>query len=320
MTIKVSVIIPVYNVEKYVKKSVLSIVNQSLKEIEIITINDGSTDSSLDILNELAIQDKRIKVISQPNQGLSITRNIGISLAKGEYIYFFDSDDIIEHNTLELCYKKCVDFNLDFIFFDAVVFSDENIPLNFNYTRTYKYEDKVYIGHEILDKQMKDNVFFSSACLVFTKKGYLSSINHTFFPKILHEDELFTFLLYLKAKRVGLYNVPFFHRRLRTGSIMTSTYNSRSMEGLITVCEELCLEMKSYPQLTQIQRSLIKQRIHTLLDCILINIVRIPYKETKIFRQRIFYNLSQFISISYRIQLYIPILIKIKNKFISLIK
>ncbi len=101
MVPKVSVIIPVYNVEKYVQQSIYSILNQSLKEIEIIIINDGSTDKSLDIVNNIASNDKRVHIISTPNNGLSIARNIGFYNAHGEYVYFFDSYEILEDNTLE---------------------------------------------------------------------------------------------------------------------------------------------------------------------------------------------------------------------------
>lgn len=98
--IKVSVIIPVYNVENYVRESVLSIINQTLKEIEIIIVNDGSTDSSLNIIEDLAKLDNRIQVISITNQGQSIARNLGIYKAQGEFIYFFDSDDLLEKKNI----------------------------------------------------------------------------------------------------------------------------------------------------------------------------------------------------------------------------
>ena len=114
---KVSVVIPVYNVELYVGDAVRSIMNQSLKEIEIIIVNDGSSDQSLDIVTELAREDSRIQIISNANQGLSVARNLGIYRATGKYILFFDSDDFLEEDALELCYNKCQAENLDFVFF-----------------------------------------------------------------------------------------------------------------------------------------------------------------------------------------------------------
>ena len=118
----VSVIIPVYNVEEYLKEALESVVNQSLKDIEIIIINDGSTDKSLRIIKGYATKDKRIKIINQKNQGQSIARNSGIENAKGKYIYFMDSDDYIALETLEVCYKKCEEYELEMIYFVAFHF------------------------------------------------------------------------------------------------------------------------------------------------------------------------------------------------------
>ena len=94
--IKVSIIVPVYNVEKYLKRCLDSITNQTLKELEIICINDGSTDNSLKILKQYAHKDKRISIINKQNEGLSVARNTGMEAASGEYIGFVDSDDWID--------------------------------------------------------------------------------------------------------------------------------------------------------------------------------------------------------------------------------
>ena len=111
--IKVSVVIPVYNTEKYVREAVESIMNQTVRELEIIIINDGSTDNSLQVVEELAAADSRIQVYSQTNQGLSMARNAGITHAHGRYIYFMDSDDLLEKDAMELCYNKCEEKELD---------------------------------------------------------------------------------------------------------------------------------------------------------------------------------------------------------------
>lgn len=91
--IKISIIIPVYNVEKYIEECLISVLNQTMKEIEIICINDGSTDNSLKILNNYKNKNENIRIVNQENSGLSNARNVGLSLAKGEYIFFLDSDD-----------------------------------------------------------------------------------------------------------------------------------------------------------------------------------------------------------------------------------
>ena len=112
---KVSVIIPVYNTCNYVQEALESICQQTLEELEIIVIDDGSTDCSRAIVEEIAIKDTRIQVYKQSNQGLSITRNQGLKFSTGEYIYFMDSDDFLEPDALELCYRKCTKEDLDFV-------------------------------------------------------------------------------------------------------------------------------------------------------------------------------------------------------------
>ena len=103
---KVSVIIPVYNVEEYLRECLDSVVNQTLKEIEIICVDDGSTDSSLDILKEYAEKDNRITVMKQANLHAGVARNAGLSVAKGEYLSFLDSDDFFEKDMLEKMFLK----------------------------------------------------------------------------------------------------------------------------------------------------------------------------------------------------------------------
>ena len=114
---KISVIIPVYNVEEYLQKCLDSVVNQTLKDIEIICINDGSTDNSLQILEEYAQKDSRIIVINQQNQGVAAARNKGLEIARGDYIWFVDSDDYVERNGLDYVYKKSKENNADIVCF-----------------------------------------------------------------------------------------------------------------------------------------------------------------------------------------------------------
>lgn len=238
---KVSVIIPVYNTEKYVQQTLESICRQTLHEIEIITINDGSTDGSAEILRQAARKDGRIQIYKQSNQGLSIARNTGIGHARGKYIYLMDSDDLLEENTLELCYKKCETENLDFVFFDAENFYEDRLknPPSLQYSHTQGLADKVYEGRDIFDRQVEKHIYTPSACLNFIRRSFLDEYALRFFPHILHEDQLFTALLYLQARRVGLIRHAFFHRRIRPYSIMTSRFAWINMTSYLTVTDEL---------------------------------------------------------------------------------
>lgn len=239
--IKVSVVIPVYNTEKYVRQAVESIMRQSLEELEIIIINDGSTDGSTDIINEASITDRRIQVYAQTNQGLSRARNAGISHAHGEYIYFMDSDDLLEQDALELCYRKCEEKELDFVFFDAQSFYDDNVrnAPTLNYKRTDKLENKVYAGNEALELQLKNREYTPSACLNFIRRSFLENIGLQFYPGIVHEDQLFTTLLYLQAVKTACIKRTFFQRRMRENSIMTRKFTKRNIEGYLVVTREM---------------------------------------------------------------------------------
>ncbi|WP_455585939.1 glycosyltransferase [Bacteroides sp.] len=238
---EVSVIIPVYNTERYVQQAVDSIRRQTLQKLEIIIINDGSTDHSSEILRKLAAQDSRIRLFEQENQGLSVTRNVGLEHATGEYIYLMDSDDLLEENALELCLHKCNAEALDFVFFDADSFYDEELngaPI-LQYSHTRELEDRTYGGCEVLLYQLMKSSFTPSACLNFMRRDFIETHRLRFFPHILHEDQLFTALLYLNAGRVGFIRSPLFHRRLRAGSIMTSRFAWRNMASYLTVTDEL---------------------------------------------------------------------------------
>lgn len=238
---KVSVIVPVYNTERYVQQALDSICRQTLHELEIIVVNDGSTDGSAEVLRQATLEDSRIQAYEQDNRGPSLTRNIGIGHARGKYIYLMDSDDLLEENALELCYRKCEAENLDFVFFDAEYFYEGLLknPPSLQYSHTRGLADKIYEGREILGLQLEKHSFTPSACLSFIRRSFLDEHALRFFPHILHEDQLFTALLYLQAHRVGLIKQPFFHRRMRVGSIMTSLFAWKNMTGYITVTDEL---------------------------------------------------------------------------------
>lgn len=240
MTIpKVSVIIPVYNTEEYVEEAVRCIVNQTLKEIEIIVINDGSTDNSLEVVTEIAEKDPRLQVYCQENQGQSVARNIGISKAKGEYIYFMDSDDLLDLEALECCYNKCVSEDLDFVFFDAeIICENEEFSFPFDYHRP-EIKEKVYNGVELLNDLIDKDLYRSAPWMSFIQLSYLQRINLNFHPGIIHEDELFSTILYIEAERIGRIGKGFFKRRLRRNSTMTKQFSWKNIEGYFTVIEQL---------------------------------------------------------------------------------
>ncbi len=238
---KVSIIIPVYNTVDFVREAVESILNQTLQNLEVITVNDGSTDGTLEVLQSLAFEDSRVKVLSQKNQGQSVARNEGIKLASGKYLYFMDSDDFLKKEALEACFEKCEANNLDFLFFDADILNKESdLYMDLNYSRkNFTDETCTYYGIEILNILVKHWAYSASPCLSFIRTDYFNRINLSFYPGIIHEDQLFTVMLYLQAQRVMCIHQSYFLRRFRSDSTMTRKYAWRNMIGYITVTREL---------------------------------------------------------------------------------
>jgi glycosyltransferase involved in cell wall biosynthesis len=236
---KVSIIIPVYNTEAYLREAVESVMQQTLHEIEIIIVNDGSTDGCSSIIDELASKDKRIHSFVQENQGQSVARNNGMLHAEGTYCYFMDSDDILRKDALEECYQTCEAETLDFVYFDADIINEcQSTSFSMDYHHD-GIEEKVYDGSEILNYLIDTGQLKIPPYLFFIRKQYLLNNDLHFFPGIIHEDELFTMLLYLGATRVKYIGKEFFLRRIREASTMTKRISRRNVEGYFTVFREL---------------------------------------------------------------------------------
>lgn len=220
--VKVSVIIPVYNVEQYLKECLDSVINQTLKDIEIICINDGSTDGSLKILEKYESLDDRIVVFSQENSGLSATRNKGMQLSSGEYVYFMDSDDYLELNALEELYNLSDEKNLDLVIFKLINFDD---GADKKYTSAYyEMEDiEEIVGDDVFNYEILGDKVFSMAVSAPGKFFKKSLIKDFKFPEgLIFEDNLFFTEAIFNAKRVYFYKKHLYNRRRRLNSITTS--------------------------------------------------------------------------------------------------
>lgn len=244
---KVSVIVPVYNTEQYLSSCLDAVLGQSLEDIEVICVNDGSADRSIDILNEYASRDRRITVVDQSNRGCAGARNAGIALATGEYLYFLDSDDFIDASTLAELYERASRHELDVLYFAAATFFEdaameaEYADFSSYYQRSGEY-DGVMPGTRLLADMYENNDYKPSACLQMIRSEYFRSAGLGFYEGILHEDNLFSFLCILQAERVEYTSKPYYHRRVREGSIMTVERGAENLRGFL-ICH---LEMHRF--------------------------------------------------------------------------
>ncbi|UKK49073.1 glycosyltransferase [Prevotella sp. E9-3] len=238
---KVSVILPVYNVGPYLEEALDSLCNQTLNDIEIIAVNDGSTDDSENILKKYASQDQRVRYYNQTNQGQSAARNNALQHAKGDYIYFMDSDDTIDSDALQRCYEYAEKTKADFIFFDGEIMQEkEAAPLAWNYHRTYLVNENIaYRGDELLNLMLDKQKHNCVVWLLFIRKVFLDGINLKFFNGIIHEDELFTVSLTLQSDNIYCLQQSLVKHRVRRSSTMGISYSQRNVNCYLTVIDEL---------------------------------------------------------------------------------
>ena len=213
--IKISVIVPVYNAEKYLSDCIDSILNQTLKEIELILINDGSTDNSLQICREKASKDSRVKIINKKNEGQGYARNIGIDRAKGEFITFVDSDDYIDKEAYEKMYELCKKYHADYC---ITPFSIKN--------NIKKDKIKIYEGKEIRNKILIDllgnypqnsigSVIGPSVCTKLFNSKIIKDNKIKFISERQYssEDNIFNINYILFSNTYIMYNKNFYHYR-----------------------------------------------------------------------------------------------------------
>ncbi|RAP47411.1 MAG: hypothetical protein BZ135_02205 [Methanosphaera sp. rholeuAM6] len=219
---KISVIVPVYNVEQYLERCLDSIVNQSLKDIEIICINDGSTDNSLKILEEYAKKDDRIIVINQKNHGQGYSRNRGLDVARGEYVLFVDSDDWVDIDTCKELYIKSNQLDTDVLIYQVESYDDYS-------DRFYKedYYRNVYLPKEfygtVFNNRDISDYIFSLGVAPYGKlyrRSLLEKFNIRFPENIYFEDNPFYWEVMLASEKISIVNKFYSLRRYRENSIM----------------------------------------------------------------------------------------------------
>jgi len=236
---KVSIIIPVYNVETYLEECLHSIVNQTFRDMEIILIDDGSSDRSPEIMKTFAEKDDRIKIITQSNSGVSAARNRGLRAASGEYFLFIDSDDTILLNTIETLYNQSIETKSDLLLGNMI-----HIYTNGEQFFPFKRKKEIYnqtgmSGEECYVKLTKDNTFPPLVYLFFMKRELIIK-NKIFFKEgVIHEDELWCVKAILSATKVSLIDFCYYNYFQRDGSLMNSNNKEFRIKSLFIVAKEL---------------------------------------------------------------------------------
>lgn len=213
--VEISVVVPIYNVEDYLEECLDSIVNQTFTDLEIICVNDGSKDNSLEILKEYAKKDDRIIVIDQENGGHAVATNVGMDLATGKYLFLMDSDDILKLDTLELTYNAAEEKDVDFVLFQAI---------NYNNEKGEFYEAENYSMNRVADF-VGENVFsfddlgdlcFEIAVTPWTKlynREFIENSHVRFAEGLIFEDNIFFWEVLMQAERIYFLREHLFYRR-----------------------------------------------------------------------------------------------------------
>lgn len=262
--VKVSVIVPIYNTEDYLNECLTSIINQSLKDIEIICIDDGSTDNSLEILREFAKMDKRITIFSQKNKGQGSARNLGLKHAKGEYICFVDSDDILKLNELKDTYNICSKNSLDFLVFKLFTYN-EGTGKKYN-EKQYEMEDIKSFKNKVFNyNDLKSSIFKIPVSPVnkLYNGDFLRNLNIKFPENIIFEDNIFFWDVLFNSKRISLYDEYLYIRRRHSNS-STGNVANKHLVDTIKVNNLVIQKFIEYNHFEEYKNILFNKKIHSI--------------------------------------------------------
>lgn len=233
---KISVIVPVYNVEIYLHRCVDSIINQTYKNLEIILVNDGSRDGSGEICDDYISRDSRIKVIHKKNEGSSCARNAGLDIATGDYISFVDSDDYINPSMLELMLNKMLEFNLD-----IVEIKQNSNKKKFSSDDSFEIQDRVIAIRRIIQ-----NTSFSVWCRLY-KSSLINDLR--FIPRIIHQDVFYTIDVLNRINKIGYLNSKLYNYNTDNESIIRSKYSLEKITIGIKATEYIKNNTPKHPSL-----------------------------------------------------------------------
>ena len=245
--IKVSVIIPAYNLENYIEKTLNSVINQTLEEIEIIVVNDGSKDNTLNIINDIASKYDKVRIIDKENQGVSKARNTGIKEAKGEYILFLDGDDWMDLDALNLLYTKAKSENLDLLCYDFIMAYEDGRLFNNNDMDFGTISGEDYLG---LCMESKVSVSLWSKLIrrdLFETYSIKCPENIAF-----GEDMATTMILATYSKAVGKLNKNLYYYLQRSTSVTkTASKKVLDIEKAVNLIKDVLVKNDKYERLNE---------------------------------------------------------------------
>ncbi len=242
----ISVVVPVYNVEKYLERCILSIINQTYQNLEIILVDDGSTDNSGVICDEFAQKDPRIKVIHKENGGLSDARNAGIKAASGDYIGFIDSDDYISHQMYEKLLVTLEENKADisicnYVYVDEITGEEDKKMSSLSPIKTEVLTK--HQGYEKLNAYVDGYSFYVTAWNKLYKKELFSDI--LFAKGKLHEDEFIVHKLFEKCEKIAVTEDILYFYVIRQGSIMNSKATEKSLDIIEAMMDRYYFYLKN---------------------------------------------------------------------------
>ena len=244
----ISVIMPCFNAEEFLHETMDSLLKQTFQDFEIICLDDGSTDRTLEILHEYEAKNKSITVFSDTNHRQGYQRNVGIKFAQGKYLYYMDSDDLLDENCFKILYRYAEENHLDLLYFEGIPFYDspeleEKYPEFKHYYNRRDAFPKVYSGDELYMKLRNSGGQIVSPCLQLARRDFI--VNHfLYFPELpLLEDNLYTFFTILKANRVKCLGDVLFYRRVRENSTMTGKKSIKKEQERIYAFSFILQEM-----------------------------------------------------------------------------
>ena len=237
---KISIIIPAYNVEKYLRESLDSCINQTLEDIEIICVDDASPDNSIQILEEYQAKDPRVKILRhEVNKNLGAARNTGLQAATGEYIWFVDSDDYIDTKACQILYDAIKEFDIDMLCFSALRFSEKNNK------RQFFYEKYVHQGLQINKiyypqtnwKEIQFSNLNVSACMYLIKRSTLQKFR--FREGVFFEDTDFTSILLASVNSFCFVPYSAYFYRINPGSTTQTDLSQKKFYDYVSILESL---------------------------------------------------------------------------------